>query len=151
MALPYVITVGEGASQFHVAHAELMTGRVDEEDIWSTLVGLSVDQTAKLVLTDELLTDEVLSGMVEPLTWGRRLACQVSVKQCSEIDTPSGKLLMSQQPMHPGLSLTYVGHTPLTYMVLHQSHLFIDRGAYAREPGTCLLVLCHDEVCSWIA
>lgn len=146
VALPYVITVGEEASQFHIAHAELMTGRIEEGEIWSSLAGLPVDQTPRRVLTDELLTDEVLSAMVEPLTWGRRLVGQVKVKECAEIETPAGKLLVSQQPMRPGLSLTYVGHTPLTYMVLHQSHLFVDRGAYAREPGTCLLVLCHDDV-----
>ncbi|MCI2811344.1 metallophosphoesterase [Eoetvoesiella caeni] len=150
VALPYVITVGEGASQFHVAHAELMTGRVEEGDIWSTLAGSPVDQSPKRVLTDDLLTDEVLSGMVEPLTWGRRLVGQVKVKECTVIDTPAGKLLVSQQPMHPGLSLTYVGHTPLAYMVLHESHFFIDRGAYDRGPDTCLLVLCLGEEQEWL-
>lgn len=150
-ALPYVMTVGEGESQFHVAHAELMTGSVEEESSWSTLAGLPVDQTPKQVLTDERLTDEILSGMIEPLTWGRRLVGKVNVKQSTEIDTPAGKLLVSQQPMHPELSLTYVGHTPIKHMVLHDSHLFIDRGAYTREPNTCLLVLDHKDVRTWLA
>ncbi|CAM5377446.1 metallophosphoesterase [Eoetvoesiella caeni] len=148
VALPYVVTVGAGATPFHVAHVELMTGSVEEGSTWATLAGLPVDQTPKRVLTDELLTDEVLSGMIEPLTWGRRLVGKV--KQSTPIDTPAGKLLVSQRPMHPGLSLTYVGHTPLTYMVLHDSHLFMDRGAYARKPDTCLLVLDHNEVRTWV-
>src|SRR3546814_4903704 len=32
--LPYVITVGEGQKRVHVAHAELMTGDVDEVSDW---------------------------------------------------------------------------------------------------------------------
>ncbi|TCT09039.1 metallophosphoesterase [Paralcaligenes ureilyticus] len=150
VALPYVITVGEGATQFHVAHAELMTGSVEEGSTWATLTGLPADQKPKRVLTDELLTDKVLSGMIEPLTWGRRLVGEVKVKQSTPIDTPAGKLLVSHRPMHLGLALTYVGHTPLKRMVLHASHLFIDRGAYARKPTTCLLVLCHEEVQQWL-
>src|SRR3546814_6388348 len=55
-------------------------------------------------------------------------------------------LLISPQPMHPGLSLTYVGHTPLKNMMLHESHLFIDRGAYSRGTDSCLLVLKHCEI-----
>lgn len=109
-----------------------------------------MDQTPKRVLTDDLLTDKVLSGMIEPLTWGRRLVGKVNVKQFTPIDTPTGKLLVSHRPTHPVLSLTYVGHTPLKYMVWHDSHLFIDRGAYARKPDTCLLVLDHNEVHTWI-
>ena len=150
MSLPYVITVGEGESQFHVAHAELMTGSIDQGGFWSRLEGLPEDRTRKRILTDDQLTDKVLAQMIEPLTWGRRLVGQVDEDKSTEVDTLAGMLLVSQQPMHPGLSLTYTGHTPLTNMILHKSHLFIDRGAYLRGPETCLLVLHHDEVRSWL-
>ncbi len=151
LSLPYVITVGEGPSLFHVAHAELMTGSIDQGGFRSRLEGLPEDQTKKRVLTDDLLTEKVLAQMIEPLTWGRRLVGQVDEDKAREVQTPAGMLLVSQRPMHPGLSLTYVGHTPLTNMILHESHLFIDRGAYARGPDTCLLVLRHQEVYGWLA
>lgn len=150
-ALPYVITVGEATSQFHVAHAELMAGSVNEGGIWSALANLSINRASQRILTDDLLNDQILADMVEPLTWGRRLVGMVNEARSTEIDTPAGKLRLSRQPMHPGLSLTYVGHTPLTQMVLHASHLFIDRGAYARKPDTRLLVLCHGDVRAWLA
>ncbi len=151
LSLPYVMTVGEGAFLFHVTHAELMTGSIDQGGFWSRFEGLPADQTRKQVLTDDQLTEKVLAQMIEPLTWGRRLVGKVEEGESSQIDTPAGRLLLSQRPMHPGLSLTYVGHTPLTTMILHDSHLFIDRGAYARGLGTCLLVLCHHDVCGWLA
>ncbi len=148
--LPYVITVGEGAAQFHVAHAELMTGRVDESNTWYNRIEGEERLPPKRVLTDAMINNAVLAKMIEPLTWGRRLVGEVKVKQSTPIDTPAGTLLVSHRPMHLGLALTYVGHTPLKRMVLHASHLFVDRGAYARKPTTCLLVLCHEEVQQWL-
>lgn len=148
--LPYVMTVGEGQTQFHVAHAELMTGRVDESNTWYNRIEGEERLPPKRVLTDAMVNNAVLAKMIEPLTWGRRLVAEVKSAQSTEQDTPAGKLLVSHQPRHAGLSLSYVGHTPLKKMVLHASHLFIDRGAYARKPTTCLLVLCHEEVQQWL-
>lgn len=125
--------VGEGDAKFHVAHAELMTGNIDPDGWLAALPGLPEDKTPQRILTDDLLTDETLGGLLEPLVWGRRLLKKVDLKLSRDIFTPAGPLLISQQPMHRDLSLTYVGHTPLTGMVLHESHLFIDRGAYARN------------------
>lgn len=70
--------------------------------------------------------------------------------RCGWLSTSSGVLPRSHEPRRKGLSLTYVGHTPLKSMVLHASHLFIDRGAYLREPGTCLLVLDSGDVREWL-
>lgn len=141
-ALPYVMTVGKGAKRFHVVHAELMTGAV--EDTWFTR--LAGEDRPKRILTDRQLTDRRLAQMTEALTWGRRVVRGVVESQARDVSTPAGDVLVSHQPRHPGLSLTYVGHTPLTTMILHASHLFIDRGAYARTPDTRLQVVCHDEV-----
>ncbi len=137
--LPYVITVGEGPAQFHVAHAELMTGRADESNTWYN----RLDPGKKEVLTDEQITDEVIAKMIEPITWGRRLVRKGRDSKASEVVTPYGRLAISHRPWHPGLSLTYVGHTPVRKMVLHASHLFIDRGAYTRKRRSCLLVVEH--------
>lgn len=150
LALPYVITVGEGTDTFHVTHAELMTGD-PEENYWLALSKSPNEYPVNRILTDAMLSEEALSDMVNALTWGRRLITKVKAKESREIKTPAGKLLVSQQPMHPGLSLTYVGHTVLKQMVLHESHLFIDRGAFKRKADTCLLVLNHDNVRAWLA
>ncbi|SHI05921.1 metallophosphoesterase [Pollutimonas bauzanensis] len=149
LALPYVITVGQDPDMFHVTHAELMTGAPDE-NYWSAIAGLPIDQSPKQVLTDAMLTDRVLSEMTGALTWGRRLILNASAQEATEIETRAGKILMSQKPWHAGLSLTYVGHTPLTQMVLYESHLFIDRGAFKRGANTCLLVLNQDNVRGWL-
>lgn len=144
--LPYVITVGEGQTYFHVAHAELMTGNVDPDGWLADLAGLPQDKTPQRILTDDQLTEEVLSRMLEPLTWGRRLWRKIDLNASKEVSTPAGMLLISLQPRHSGLSETYVGHTPLKCMMLHESHLFIDRDAYHRDADSCLLVLNHNEV-----
>lgn len=150
LALPYVITVGEGADTFHVAHAELMTG--DPEENYGFALSESPEEySGNQILTDAMLSEEPLSGMVNALTWGRRLIGKVKAKESREIETPAGKLLVSQQPMHPGLSLTYVGHTVLKRMVLHESHLFMDRGAFKRKPDARLLLLNHDSTRTWLA
>lgn len=149
LALPYVITVGQDPDMFHVAHAELMTG-APEEDYWSAIAGLPVDQSPKQVLTDANVTDKVLSEMTASLIWGRRIILKTNAEEAMEIETSAGKVLMSQHSWHAGLSLTYVGHTPLTQMVLHESHLFIDRGAFKRGANTCLLVLNQNDVRGWL-
>jgi serine/threonine protein phosphatase 1 len=150
LALPYVITVGEGADTFHVAHAELMTG--DPEENYLFALSESLDEyPVNRILTNATLSEETLSAMVNALTWGRRLITKVKVKQSREIETSAGKLIISQQAMHPELSLTYVGHTVLKRMMLHESHLFMDRGAFKRKADTRLLVLDHDEVRAWLA
>lgn len=147
--LPYVLTVGEGDAQFHVAHAELMMGAIDPHAWLAELAGIPEDRANERILTDDLITDSTLEQMPEPLTWGRRLIKRVDFKRSKEVVTPAGNLLISQRSMHPGLSLTYVGHTPLSGMVLHESHLFIDRGAYERKGGSSLLLLKHGDVRLW--
>lgn len=143
-ALPYVLTVGEGDAQFHVVHAELMNGLSDSLMAFC----LGQDQESE-ILTDEQLTEDKLSEMTNPLLWGRRVIETLPNSGNRMMAMPVGEVCVSESAMHPGLSLTYVGHTPLPYVVLHESHLFIDRGAYARSENTCLIVLRHDEVLKW--
>lgn len=149
--LPYVITVGEGPARFHVAHAELMTGSIDQHNWLYELAGLPLDLSPPRILTDDELTEETLAGTLEPLLWGRRLWKKLDLNASREVSTPAGTLLVSPNPMHPSLSLTYVGHTPLRSMMLHESHMFIDRGAYKRDALSCLSLLSHAEVRSWLS
>src|SRR3546814_791450 len=88
VALPYVITVGEGKTKFNVAHAELMTGSIDQASFWTRLEGLPADQTRKRVLTDDEITEKLLAQMIEPLTWGRRLVGQVGKDNSKEVIRP---------------------------------------------------------------
>lgn len=149
-ALPYVISVGELASRFNVVHAELMTGAIDADSWLLRLAGRSSESTPRL-LTDADLSDTVVSELTQPLAWGRRLIKSANLRTSTRISTPAGAMLKSCSPMHPGLSLTYVGHTPQETMVLHKSHLFIDRGAFRRKSNTHLLMVNHQQVLSWLS
>jgi len=149
--LPYVITVGEGSSRFHVAHAELMTGSTDQHNWLYELAGLPLDLTSQHILTDDELTEETLAGTLEPLLWGGRLWKKIDLNASRKLSTPAGTLVISPNPMHPSLSLIYAGHTPLRSMMLHESHMFIDRCAYKRDAFSCLSLLNHAEVRSWLS
>ncbi|WP_397474719.1 metallophosphoesterase [Pusillimonas sp.] len=150
-ALPFVISVGEGSKRFNIVHAELMSGSIDPDGWLARLAGLPQDEASQRILTDELLTDASLAEMTEPLAWGRRLVKSIDMKAADKIVTPAGPVLKSTRAMRPNLSLTYAGHTPQGCMLLHESHLFIDRGAFKRDVGTRLLVLNHQEVLAWLA
>ena len=125
LAMPYVITVLGGPSTFHVAHAELM-------------------------LTDEDICDNRLSSMAAAITWERRLIREVNAQAQCEKETPAGTLITSHQPWEPDLSLTFVGHTPLSALVMHRSHLFIDGGAFLRTGDARLHVVDVTDARSWI-
>ena len=149
--LPYVITVGNGDTLFHVAHAELMPGSpaVSSETLRRLAsTGITSDDR---ILTDDELTEETLATMTDALVWGRRVLRASKPERASAMETTLGPLLVSRQPWHPGLSLSYVGHTVVKKMRLHASHLFIDRGAFMRTPDSDLLMLSHDEVHTTLA
>jgi len=148
-ALPYVISVKEQDAQYNIVHAELMSGRIDAESWLARLAG-HTESVSPRVLLDKELTEQVLTEWLQPLAWGRRLIKSMNVRAASRVETPAGTMLKSARPLHPGLSLTYVGHTPQDEMVLHDSHLFIDRGAFRRKTNTCLLIVEHQQVLGWL-
>ncbi len=121
--LPYVITVENGNDTFHVAHAEL-------------------------TLADNDLTECRLSHMAIELTWSRRLIRRVNLNTAAKQQTVFGTLAKSHEPWESGMALRFVGHTPLPMLVMHRSHLFIDGGAFMREPHTGLQVLEVAEIFS---
>lgn len=144
--LPYVITVGNGHTMFHVAHAELMTGSPEVSSATLRRIATAGNTPDDRILTDDELTEETLSSMTDALAWGRRVVRASKPGRASAMETALGPLLVSRQPWRPGLSLTYVGHTVVKKMRLHASHLFIDRGAFMCTRDSGLLMLCHDEV-----
>ena len=125
LSMPYAITVSDGSAVFHVAHAELM-------------------------LTDAEVCDSRLSDMASVVTWSRRLIHEINAHTRNERQTPIGSLVVSGQQWEPGLSLTFVGHTPLSTLTMHRSHLFIDGGAFLRTDDTRLHVLDVEATRKWI-
>lgn len=126
MALPYVITVDQGQTSFHVVHAELMV----------PLDAISSDRTGHVVAQ---------------MTWSRRLISQVTSETWTKRRTPHGTLIMSHQPWEPNHALTFVGHTPLKMLVMHRSHLFIDGGAYAQQDENHLHVVDAQVARAWVS
>ncbi|MGX9936496.1 metallophosphoesterase [Advenella kashmirensis] len=116
LTLPYVITVDNGLSTFHVAHAELP-------------------------LADKDLSESRLSHMAAALTWSRLLISGARSDLWHKRQTSLGTLATSPKPWKTGMALRFVGHTPLPNLVMHRSHLFIDGGAFLREESTCLHVI----------
>jgi len=144
--LPLVITVGAGEEQFHIVHAELMSGSPGLSDASLRHIASGSARPKNHILTDADVTEERLSTTKEALIWGRRVIGASKPERANIVDTSAGRLLVSRKAWHPGLSLTYAGHTIVKSMRLHASHLFIDRGAFKRERRTGLQMLCHQEV-----
>src|SRR3546814_4838150 len=90
-----------------------MTWSIDQHNWLYERAGLPLDLSPPRILTDDELTEETLAGTLEPLLWGRRLWKKLDLNASREVSTPAGTLLVSPNPMHPSLSLTYVGHTTL--------------------------------------
>lgn len=148
--MPLVITVGTGEGQFHIVHAELMSGAPHVSGASLRHIASGTTRSKNHILTDEDLTEERLSNMKEALVWGRRVVRASKPERATTVDTPAGRMLISRTPWNPGLSLTYAGHTIVNSMRLHASHLFIDRGAFMRERETGLQMLCHENVRTWL-
>lgn len=125
LALPYVISVEDTRPIFHVVHAEL-------------------------TIADDQLSESALSQMVTELIWNRRLIREVRSATWSKRQTPEGTLATSHQPWDLGKTLRFVGHTPISVMVLHRSHLFIDGGAFLRKDGSRLHVIDIANAQDWI-
>ena len=148
-ATPHLMCVGHGENRFHVVHAELLTGAPEFSIKCVTSPPLSDCAATARVLTDADLDDEngaALGAVSEAMLWGRRLFKASDQSTAKALETPLGTLKVSRKPWRENLSLTYVGHTPVRHMVLHESHLFIDRGAFLRKPDSCLLVACHQDM-----
>ena len=153
-ALPFVVSVGEGSGRYHVVHSQLMTGDPELSPRFFEQQNIHKKPVPDRILTDAELDsspEDVLSSMRDAMVWGRRVFKAAKPGQAQAVDSPVGRLLVSRKPWHPGLSLTYAGHTPAYQLRLHASHFYLDRGAFKREQHSCLQLVCHQQIHPWLA
>lgn len=136
---------------FNVAHAELVSPRHGNPD--ATIDGARHRETLNdqdlLILSGVSLADKspLTRNFQAVSTWGRRLVRRWEAAINSEYsgkinaksfpkalcDESEHAFIASSTPEKEGLSLTFVGHTVLPVLALHDSHFFLDRGAFKRE------------------
>jgi len=128
---PLVMTVDHPDGRFNMAHAQLT--RPD---------------TGAPFQDADLRNEALLEDAEVLLTWGRTLYSETM--RCSmraDVGLGAGEALaVTGAPFERGLSLTYVGHTPVRRCWLHRSHFFMDRGAGLTDGSGQLLVLEHADV-----
>ncbi|KWU19175.1 metallophosphoesterase [Burkholderia cenocepacia] len=130
-ANPLVMGVAHRDGRFNVAHAQLT--RPD---------------TAAIFTDAELEEERALEAGEVLVTWGRMLrmeAMKAPVRATVELE-PGEMLDITGAAIEPGLSLTYVGHTPMRRCRLHRSHLHFDRGAGTTAADARVIVLEHSRV-----
>lgn len=114
---PLVMQVADEVCPFNVLHAEAM------------------DRRAQMLRDVDFLNDATVEKLATPLSWGRRLVGSAQRLLNENTVVAANGTMIAEPAMHPGLALTYVGHTILEQPILHKSHLFIDGGAYMAEAG----------------
>ena len=128
---PLVMEVDDALCPFNVLHAEALARR------------------GHLLTNADFKAEDDIASIEAGLTWGRRLVAQANKAIHENTVVASNGVMIAEPAMHPGLALTYVGHTILEQEILHKSHLFIDRGGYLLEQGNeaaNLSVLNHHDV-----
>lgn len=109
-AMPLVITV-DADIPFNVTHGDL----------------LRFDCRQDRLTPDRLITRHDADASI----WSRRLISGARNQQ--QVREIAGRqLIASDKPWLPDLNLSYVGHTTARNLILHKSHLLIDRGGYRR-------------------
>ena len=110
--MPLVIQVDHPTLPYYVVHASrAVRGKI--------LPDLELEQ----------ITQSHPHKMISVLTWSRRIAFQaIHAWAFRKIQPTSNEILQTNTPWEDNVSLTYVGHTVVPALILHRSHLFIDRG-----------------------
>lgn len=138
LTLPLVLTVQDARCPYHVAHGELMgRGRLPD----------SMKDMEAPLLRDVDLTEAMVRKLGTHIVWSRRLVRKANQARqdmflrgmAFEVEG----VLLTSAPLAFGLSLTYVGHNIVPRAVMHQSHVYLDRGAYKETPDSELFVLEH--------
>lgn len=112
--LPHVLVVGSGDERFHVLHGDLFLGQTLFSD--ADIDALSED------LGRGIFSKDVLADLVEQVSWNRSLAKQIEWGFAFE-------------PLHEGLSLSFVGHNIVPEPRLALSHFHIDTGSGLQHLG----------------
>lgn len=114
---PLVMQVADEDCPFNVLHAEAM------------------DKREKMLCDADFRDMTLIEKQATPLAWSRRLVGKSQRLLNEHTVVAANGTMIAEPALHPGLSLTYVGHTILEQPILHKSHLFIDGGAYMAEAG----------------
>lgn len=152
--LPYVNCVlnqERTGFAFNVAHAELISPRHGNPDssIDNSRHRETLNDQDLLILSTVSLSDKspLTRNFQAVSTWGRRLVKRwetaikgeysekINAKAFPKVLCHGSEhaFISSSTPEKEGLSLTFVGHTVLPVLALHDSHFFLDRGAFKRE------------------
>jgi len=138
LALPLVLTVEDIRCPYHVAHGELV-GRGCLPD--------SLKNMDAPVLQDADLTEDTVRALGTHIVWSRRLVRKANQARWDMFARGMAfdveGVLLTSAPLADGLSITYVGHNIVPRAVMHQSHVYLDRGAYEETPESELFVLEH--------
>jgi serine/threonine protein phosphatase 1 len=111
MELPLMLIV-DGSIPFNVIHGDLLPIGFIQKDIESS-------KTISRVEADSSV-------------WSRDLI-QTAGGTLTDVDLIEGReVILSDEPLLKGLNITFVGHTILKKIVVHNSHVYIDQGAYQR-------------------
>jgi len=172
-ALPYVRSfVDEGGSiMCNLVHAELMRDAgpyddlVDGQDMPfytdQDLLEMSKGNLQQFLGEDDLAYDRFTSS----LTWGRRTVREWKRGMATRLYNGNGlhvvqtaggvdDLLVGSTPYAPGLSPTFVGHTPVARLGFHHSHYFMDRGAYQslnpNSSSSRLTLIDREQTLQWL-
>lgn len=138
LTLPLVLTVQDARCPYHVAHGELVgRGRLPDS---------MKDMDAPL-LQDADLTEATVRALGTHIVWSRRLVRKANQARLDMFTRGMAfdveGVQLTAAPLAAGLSLTYVGHNIVPRAVMHQSHVYLDRGAYEDSPDSELFVLEH--------
>lgn len=116
--LPLVIVVGEGAERFNIVHAELIHR-----------TPAPFDTGMRIAVTDEMIDNWVFSeGEEYGMVWGRTIISNGH----PSFPPPAHQLWHDLS----GMSLTFVGHTPVRDTVMCQRQMYIDNGAVFHHYST---------------
>jgi serine/threonine protein phosphatase 1 len=133
--LPMAIIV-RGERPYNVVHGDL------------SYLDMSQAQLERSEVIDPTIADNVL--------WSRNIVH--TGKNNTEHRYGDDTIVLSDEPMLAGLNMTYVGHTILRNPLVHQSHVFIDQGAYvstrpdaaAQHPYARLTMINHRKFSDWL-
>ena len=143
-SLPVIIKINNKDNPFYIIHSSRPT-------------------IGKNLMTDkdlELIKDKPLFYKTErKMLWNRKLPKEAmkinNIKKDKKLNhlfkdniQTNTDYILSVFPVEPGISITYSGHTIMSNIVIHRSHVFIDGGMFK---GGDLRIVEHKQICEYIS
>jgi serine/threonine protein phosphatase 1 len=102
-------------------------------------------------------SETIAPEIADHVLWSRELVHTAEKPTAHQYDGQT--VYLSEEPIAPGLNMTYVGHTILRDPLVHRSHIFIDQGAYVStkpnaavmHPSARLQMIKHRQFSDWLA